>query len=83
MYDYLTTFRTKDNEHLCIIYRIKDIAELVACAAEFGDTDIRVWRVLPNQEPQRMTIHHEHKSHIVWLTDRYGNEIESARFEQE
>jgi len=77
MYSYLIMFRAANREFRSEIGDAQRIAQLTF---DGEHSEIRVYRLLPDDEPRPLWIHTEHKSRSMWLTDRYGNHIESAQY---
>lgn len=74
---YLITYRV-EGEFVAEMKSMSDVAKEIGFADCSGAHDFRVYRILPNKDPERLE--YEHDGNYVYLWDRFGNEIEAAEY---
>lgn len=82
MYEYLISYVTPEGNHHSKVMSIAKLACLLSHDASYFK-NLRVWRMLPEVEPQRVTVLQERRRSAMWYTlsiaDNYGNIIESTK----
>ena len=78
---YLMTYRIGGEDFTAQVCTMHSIATTIGASDYTDDSDFRVYRLLPNTDPQPLRLSVEHKVGGVYLEDRWGNQIDHAYYE--